>query len=117
MISNLSRPNTNLGTRILILLLLSLSLNSYCQGHESRVEIAAFPNPTEGIFTIKSEIPFSELETLLVTDLNGRVIHGFTMESSRHSLEFDFRNHPAGEYFVHLLFKNSTERVRIQKID
>jgi len=77
----------------------------------------AFPNPTQGNFTIKSEIPLDQLETILITDNNGRVIHGFTVESSLHTLEFDFHNHPAGEYFVHLLFKNSSERLRIQKTD
>ena len=117
MISCFAKSNAKVCLSSLILFCLLLSFDGFSQGHESRIEITAFPNPTKGVFTIKSEIPLKDLETLLVTDLNGRVIHGFTMETSQHSLEFDFRNHPAGEYLIHLLFKNSTERVRIEKID
>ncbi|GEM_PF-7134629 len=100
-----------------VLCIVFFSVHSFSQEQGSSVELAAFPNPTNGLFTIKSKIPLSQLEAILVTDINGRVIHGFTMETSTHALELDFRKQTSGEYFVHLIFDESSERIRIQKVD
>lgn len=78
--------------------------------------VAAYPNPSKGLVFIKSEIPLKGLEIVLITETNGRVIHGYEIEISGNSMKIDFHNHPSGEYFVHLLFDDSSEMLRIHKL-
>lgn len=105
---------------VLNLLLITASTTLFCfltfgQGLSPSTKVTAYPNPSDGVFTVQSEIPFDQLETVLITEINGRVIHGYTLETSPTSLLVDFHNHPPGEYYIHLVYKESSEHVRIQK--
>lgn len=101
----------------LLFFLVFIGFLSFSQEITSPTSVKVFPNPSQGIFTVESVIPFDQLETILITDLKGRVIHGYTLETSPTSMKVDFHHHPKGEYILHMIYKETSEHIRISKFD
>lgn len=61
--------------------------------------IKVFPNPSNGVFTIKNS--GVSLQTLMVTDLNGRTVVNYNLEGTRTDKELDLRSVlTSGMYFL-----------------
>lgn len=83
-----------------------LSLN------ETKANILAYPNPTQGL--IKFEWRTTTKATIIMLDTDGQIVKNFYAVNSGDYL--DLNNFPAGEYFAKIIFPNEKAVVRkIQK--
>ena len=81
--------------------------NSFCDNFDLLPDIMVFPNPNNGIFSIKNKEDKNTHGRLLITNINGVVIYNdfeFDFESSKEAF-FDFSHLPNGLYLVN--FTNS----------
>ena len=79
---------------------------------ESSESISIFPNPIVDDFSVKSVD--EEIEEVIVSDINGRIIH----ISQPHSVEFQLSaNHwSKGVYFIHIITEKQSVKRKILKI-
>jgi aminopeptidase N len=74
-----------------------------------------WPNPNDGSFHVQLSAPVGKFR-LVVTDMEGREVHGLDSEAS--TLDLQLQHLPAGTYLLRLLQDGSpisTERIVIQK--
>jgi hypothetical protein len=65
-----------------------------------------FPNPTNGVFEIKSEQNIGKIK---ITDINGKVIKA--TESNENNMTIDLLNYTSGIYFIHFIKSNKTVKI------
>ncbi len=73
------------------------------------LNLLIFPNPTNGIFEIKSKQSIGKIK---ITDINGKVIK--TAESNENSITIDLLNYSSGIYFIHFVKINKTVKIIIK---
>lgn len=89
------------------------SVTFYRDGNQ---HISVYPNPSQGIFTMKvSGDPLEEAK-ISILNLAGQLI---TSESdfSGQLYKFDLRDHPAGMYFIEIETRTKTERIKLIKVN
>lgn len=91
------------------------SLSVLAQTAAPHTRVRAYPNPSTGVFTVESDIPLSELNAILITDMRGKVIHGYSIENDMHSLTIHMEEQPVGNYQVFMLFREWDEEFQISK--
>lgn len=92
---------------------LSFSISAQSRIPDQRV--TAVSNRIDGTVVLESPIPLSELEAILVTDMRGKVVHGYSLEQSDRTLCLHLDENPSGNYIVHLLYREWDEQVQISK--
>ncbi|MBQ4818548.1 glycosyl hydrolase [Aquimarina sp. MMG016] len=70
-------------------------------------EISIYPNPSSGMFTIKSE----NVSRILISDLNGRIIKSIPMDSSDEEIKIDINEVEKGMYLITTLNKGKSKSV------
>lgn len=81
-------------------------------------KILIYPNPTNGIFTIKNfeafltPLSFSKIK---ITDLTGKIISRKTIVNNLSTIQFDLSNQSAGIYFIKIKTKNNNIFKKIVK--
>lgn len=84
------------------------------QAAAAALQLRAFPNPTNGAFTL--ELPVTDAPgTLEIFDGSGRFIRSETVAQGRERMELSLAGLPAGVYHVRWLAKGKLGRVRIVK--
>jgi hypothetical protein len=91
------------------------SFSVYAQSRIADHRVTAVTNQQDGTVTLQSEIPLSELEAILVTDMHGKVVHGYSLERDDRTLCLHLDENPAGNYMVHLLYREWDEQIQISK--
>lgn len=81
----------------------------------SNSKSVAYPNPTKDKIHINTKFALSELQGILVTNMNGKIVHGYTVEQGENTLEVNLDKQPVGNYIVHLIYNESDERIQISK--
>ena len=92
-----------------------LSFSVSAQSRISDHRVTAISNRQDGTVTLQSEIPLSELEAILVTDMHGKVVHGYSLEQDDRTLCLHLQDNPSGNYMVHLLYREWDEQIQISK--
>jgi hypothetical protein len=78
---------------------------------KSNMEYQAIPNPSAGLFTLKSNTANMGSKTIIVYDIYGHEI--FTLQHSAGTeLQFDLRSYHKGVYFVRIIQGNKVEMVK-----
>lgn len=82
-------------------------------------EFQIYPNPTEGLTTIKFTTPLNETSQVVLTDLTGKLVMNLINDANSRSeseLTFSVNNVSSGVYFVTLINKEMklTKRLIIQ---
>lgn len=92
-----------------------ISTISFGQQMASRTNSLAYPNPTKDKIRIETKRPLSELQGILVTNTNGKIVHGYTIEQGPNQLEVNLDKQPVGNYYVHLIYQEADERIQVSK--
>lgn len=100
---------------VLSFLILFISNVSFGQRLASKTESSVYPNPTKDKIHIDTKLPLSELQGILVTNMNGKIVHGYTVEQGPNTLEVNLDKQPVGNYFVHLIYNEADERIQVSK--
>lgn len=100
---------------LLLALIPFFSFTSTAQSEFIDSQVTAFPNPSDGTITLESKIPLDQLEAILVTDMRGKVVHGYSLEQGETTLRLFMQDQPAGNYMVHLLYREWDEQVQVSK--
>ena len=82
-----------------------LSIDDFSQ----ELNLLIFPNPTNGIFEIKSKQSIGEIK---ITSINGKVIK--TADSNENNITIDLSNYSSGVYFIHFVNMNKTVKIIIK---
>ena len=82
---------------------------------DENMEMNIFPNPNNGIFTIKNISNFSNVSSLIITNISGQIVKQNQIFPSQYSggYDVDLQSLPKGIYFVNLQSEN---RIYSQKI-
>lgn len=84
----------------------------------TNIGLTIFPNPSDGIFTVRYHANEAEQSSLEVVDLTGRVIYQRAIKNQEgfHNETIQLQHLPAGMYFVNMIINNKkiTEKVIIQ---
>ncbi|MCB0625844.1 MAG: T9SS type A sorting domain-containing protein, partial [Saprospiraceae bacterium] len=72
--------------------------------------LKVFPNPTEGICTVRIGTPLTEPVKVEVINTDGRIMQslGWKDPLEMSDLRIDLTNYPAGAYFLRLSGKSTT---------
>ena len=70
------------------------------------INTLVFPNPTNGIFEIKSKQRIGKIK---ITDINGKVIK--TAKSNKNRITINLLNYSSGVYFIHFVKINKTVKI------
>lgn len=74
---------------------------------ENSVETSAFPNPSNGLITVKS--PVNGLAVLTITDLSGRIVQSETVQILNGTFTIDVDDFNSGTYVFSLDYKNGAK--------
>lgn len=108
-------PRVSRSKLLLLALIPFFSFTGTAQSEFSDSQVKAFPNPSDGTITLESKIPLDQLEAILVTDMRGKVVHGYSLETGETTLRLFMQDQPAGNYMVHLLYREWDEQVQVSK--
>lgn len=75
-------------------------------------QVTVFPNPSKNAFRLESSFG---LETVFLTDLNGRTIRSLTCDRI-HELNLDLTDEPSGTYFLRISGENKELMKKITKL-
>jgi hypothetical protein len=78
------------------------------------IESILFPNPCNGIFSIKTSQPMQDA-TVNVLDLSGRLIKSFTFNGNQQ--EMDIRALADGQYTIQFIIQNNTNMHKLIKVE
>jgi len=76
--------------------------------------IRAFPNPSNGIFTLQNTNNI-ELTTTTIRDINGRQIKSINLQNMENSERIDLSNAASGMYFMTISSHTSKHIVKLVK--
>ena len=76
--------------------------------------IRLFPNPTDGQLTLVNENNM-DIETIIIIDINGRIIQELVIEESSINMNFSIANIARGIYFVKIQTDEASVVKRILK--
>lgn len=74
--------------------------------------LSVYPNPTNGVFTIDFERPISQECSLIITNINGQVLHEMIVNESSQSIQMNEYLIP-GVYFITLSEENNHSTIRL----
>jgi Secretion system C-terminal sorting domain len=78
------------------------------------VESIVFPNPSNGIFTVKTNIAIPDA-TVIISDLSGKKIKQFAYKGIQN--EYDIRTLALGQYMIQLVLPNGNQVHQLVKND
>lgn len=83
-----------------------------------QLEYELFPNPTNGIFQIRSKNDVPDMQRIEVLSIEGKLLDTFNPQMANRSLELDLTDYSAGHYIVRLIHKNGqTSALKLQKVN
>ena len=96
---------------------LSGAYNMISLGIEKEIAsgISIYPNPSNGLFTLKGNASNSKLHHVNVLNLMGSVI--FSSNTTQSNMVVDIQNSPSGVYFIELHFNSGKEVFKVVKHD
>lgn len=101
-------------------LILEIELNTLSMDEreieDGRFAVLVYPNPSEGIFTIKVPSSFFEEEgSLQLINLSGKIVHFQNIASKKTELDINLEEYAPGVYILKLTSVNKVETVRLLK--
>lgn len=92
---------------------ITVNVNNVSVSSSFKNDIRVYPVPAEDYITV-SNIDFTEFKTLIITDIQGRVIKELGIESD--ICDIDTKDFNQGVYFIKLIGLNTTYQRKISKI-
>jgi hypothetical protein len=80
--------------------------------HDFSINMDVYPNPSSAYFTLRPDFSLSEINKILLTDIQGQIAHT-AIQKQGDQLILDMRGNAAGTYLLTLYFDN---RVLVKKL-
>jgi hypothetical protein len=89
----------------------SLSEDDWTKG------LRAYPNPSNGVFQLESQLPLSAATSITLRDLSGRTLWSGNFESNAgaNSMEINIKDQPKGLYLLEVQSEDFTTTLRVVK--